>query len=140
MVAMTPRKRNGGEPVVGKARLPGEQAVAGASVARRGRGFIVGRPASMNTKLSLQQLAEIAEAFRPVEPAVGPVSNGRVLRVDQSAGLAYVQDDLTKKRLKLSRRFIDSRVFDELREGTLVRFREGRHNTVATLTLLAGAE
>jgi hypothetical protein len=100
-----------------------------------GRGFAVGQPASLNAKLPLEELAEIAASFAPVEPAVGPVRPGLVLRVDAFAGLAHVQDELTGKRFKLSRRFVEPRVFDALRKGTVVRFRDNGHNSVAEVTI-----
>lgn len=70
-----------------------------------------------------------------VEQAVGPVRAGQVVRVDKFAGLAYVSEDKTSRRFKLSRRFVDHETFDALREGTAVRFRENGHNAVAAVRI-----
>ncbi len=70
-----------------------------------------------------------------VEPAVGPVRHGSVFRVDEFAGLAYVVEARTNKRFKLSRRFVAAEVFDALRKGTPIAFRENGHNAVAAAVI-----
>lgn len=70
-----------------------------------------------------------------VEPAVGPVRAGRVITVNTIAGLAYVLDADTKKRFKLSKRFVEAKVFDALRKGTSIRFRDNGHNAVAAAVI-----
>lgn len=103
--------------------------------AKRARRFAVGQPASLQTKLTLEQLAEIAAAFAPAEAPVGHLRFGAVVQVDAHAGLAYVQDEATKQRFKLSRRLVVPRVFDTLRKGTTIRFRGNGHNAVAVVVV-----
>ena len=69
--------------------------------------------------------------------SVGALRLGHVIGVNEHIGLAVLVEDATGRSFKVSRRFVSATVFDRLREGVAVSFRDNGHNAVAALEIAA---
>jgi len=82
----------------------------------------------------------LAGADVPLNPmvtdALGQTRHGHVLGVNGAIGVAYLAEDITGRSFKVSARFVPGAIFERLREGVAVQFRDNGHNAVASIEII----